>query len=266
MPCNPKTLKGNPKGNPKGKPKGDPKGDPKRDPKGDPKEDPKGNSKRNRNRTPRGNHKGNPGNPLNRSANIDESQNTSVWVSNLPADCTIQQLLAPIRQVGKVFFVHINPPNEEFTTSAAKIIFWDRRATDNFLQLIKDGKMAIGGLTPQVRMHRIRVAPQPASDRSRVLVVWGPAQVANMELLEPLFRSEMEFQIDEVAEMMWRGEKRLEIRFGSHRAQACHAEKMLRVLQTGEATEYAVANLTMEQRVFLRLTRMLWGSDPCELP
>ncbi|KAI2779050.1 hypothetical protein F4815DRAFT_446647 [Daldinia loculata] len=220
----------------------------------------------NPNRNRRGNHGGSPKNPLNRSANIDESQNTSVWVSNLPGDCTIQQLLAPIRRVGKIFFTHINPPNDKFTTSAAKITFWDRRATDNFLELIKDGKITIGGLQPEVRMHRIRAAPQPASDRSRVLVVWGSPHVVSMEVLAPLFRSEIEFQIDEVEEMMWRGERRLEIRFGSHRAQASRAEQMLQVLKAGKATEYAVANLTPEQRIFLCFIEILWGGDPCELP
>ncbi|KAI1657965.1 hypothetical protein F4813DRAFT_358590 [Daldinia decipiens] len=224
------------------------------------------NHNRNHNQTPTENHGGSPLNPLNRSANIDESQNTSVWVSNLPKDCTIHQLLAPIRQVGKIFFVHINPPNETFATSAAKITFWDRPSTEKFLRLVKDGKITIGGLQPAVRMNRIRAAPQPASNRSRVLVLWGSPSVVDMKVLEPLFRSEIEFEIDEVKEMMWYGERRLEIRFGSHRAQASRAEQMMRVLKGGRTTEYAAANLTPEQRIFLCLVRILWGSDPCELP
>ncbi|KAF3061367.1 hypothetical protein GL218_04245 [Daldinia childiae] len=220
----------------------------------------------NRSRPHKGNHGGDPRNPLNRSANIDESQSTSVWVSNLPADCTIQQLLAPIRRVGKIFFAHISPPNKDFTTSAAKITFWDRRATDNFLELIEDGKITIGGLQPEVRMNRIRTAPRPPSARSRVLVVWGSPHVVSMEVLEPLFRSEIDFEIDGVEEMMWRGQRRLEIRFGSHRAQASRAEQMLQELKAGKETEYIVENLSPEQRIFIRLIEILWGGDPCELP
>ncbi|KAI0852964.1 hypothetical protein F5Y00DRAFT_272530 [Daldinia vernicosa] len=212
-----------------------------------------------------GNHGGNPHNPLNQSANIAASQSTSVWVTNLPGDCTVQQLLAPIRRVGKIFFVHINPPTKEIPTSAAKIIFWDRRATDNFLDLIRQDKIEFGGLKPSVKMHRIRVAPQPESACSRVLIIWGPPQVVDMEVLEPLFRSEIDFQIDDIEQWMWRGERRLEIRFGSYRAQAARAERMLRALQRGETTRYATANLTPEQRIFLGLIRILWGGDPCEL-
>ncbi|KAI0850846.1 hypothetical protein F5Y00DRAFT_232201 [Daldinia vernicosa] len=107
------------------------------------------------------------------------------------------------------------------------MIFWDRRATDNFLDLIRQDKIDIGGLKPLVKMHRIRVAPQPESACSRVLVIWDSPQVVDMEVLEPLFHSEIEFQIDDIEQWMWRGERRLEIRFGSYRAQAARAEQML---------------------------------------
>ncbi|CAJ2501872.1 Uu.00g047250.m01.CDS01 [Anthostomella pinea] len=70
------------------------------------------------------NYRGNPGDPLNQSVGIPLHMSTSLWVTGLPGDCTVHELLEPIRNIGKVYFVHINRPLATIPTSAAKIVMW----------------------------------------------------------------------------------------------------------------------------------------------
>lgn len=76
------------------------------------------------------NYKGNPDLDRNRSATIPEDMNCSLFLVGLPADVTTHELLAGVRNVGRVYATHINPPEPEkgHEQSAAKIVFFERSA------------------------------------------------------------------------------------------------------------------------------------------
>lgn len=58
------------------------------------------------------NYQGNPHNPKNRSADIPDTLNCALFLTNLPAKCTYQDLLQALAQyrVGRVWSTYINPP------------------------------------------------------------------------------------------------------------------------------------------------------------
>lgn len=58
------------------------------------------------------NYQGNPYNPKNRSADIPDAENCALFLTNLPAKCTYQDLLQALAQhrVGRVWSTYINPP------------------------------------------------------------------------------------------------------------------------------------------------------------
>ncbi|KAK0672493.1 hypothetical protein QBC41DRAFT_216817 [Cercophora samala] len=76
------------------------------------------------------NYKGNPDLDRNRSATIPENMNCSLFLVGLPANLTTHELLAGVRNVGRVYATHINPPEPEkgHEQSAAKIVFFERSA------------------------------------------------------------------------------------------------------------------------------------------
>lgn len=90
------------------------------------------------------NYQGNRLSQRNQSANIAPEQSTSVWITNLPPDCTYAQLLGVVRDTGKVYATVINPPQGNFMTSAAKIVFFDVEARRRFEANANSGQFAVG--------------------------------------------------------------------------------------------------------------------------
>jgi hypothetical protein len=76
------------------------------------------------------NYRGNPDIPRNQPANVPPEQNCSLWLVGLAPDVTCHELLPGIRNVGRVFATHINPPksDEGHVSSAAKVVFFEREA------------------------------------------------------------------------------------------------------------------------------------------
>ncbi|KAL1840667.1 hypothetical protein VTJ49DRAFT_217 [Mycothermus thermophilus] len=74
------------------------------------------------------NYRGDPKLPRNQSADIPVDENCSLFLVGLAPNLTTHELLAGIRDVGRVFATHINPPAPErgHAFSAAKLVFFDR--------------------------------------------------------------------------------------------------------------------------------------------
>ncbi|RYP32171.1 hypothetical protein DL767_005327 [Monosporascus sp. MG133] len=211
------------------------------------------------------NYRGNLGNAANRCANIPESQSTCLFIVNLPPDCTPARLLGAVpRGVGKVWALSISPPTAQHRTAAAKLTFWDRRATDRFLAIVAEGRFAVpGSHRPRVMMNRYRAPSQPASGASRVLELAGPHAVVNERYLAAFFRRAFRYDLDGVA-VLYRSRwfTRLQFRFASYRCQAAFARKAIERAQRGEPI--AGVQLTEDERLLWSEVAVYWGRDPCE--
>ena len=200
------------------------------------------------------NYRGNINLDRNRSANIPNSLNCSLFIVGLPPKLTAPELLRSIRDAGRVYATHINgpdPANGHFT-SAAKVIFFERDAAARFY----DRCQAVGGLSipghpevGRVLWNRIRTGEQAGHrSRTRVLIVAGDPGVVNEAFLTAYFRSKLNFQIDEVIDHGGgpAGRAIVEYRFGSYRCQAESARMSL-------GYEFASARV-----------QVWFGPDPCD--
>jgi hypothetical protein len=174
------------------------------------------------------NYKGDIGNAANRSADIPEDQNCSLWIVGLFAGMTVSRLLDGVTRVGptgKVYATVISDaqPDKGHTGAAAKIVFFTRQGADRLKAAIDAQRLdGVIGRRVRVSFNRIRSAPQPASDNSRVVIIWGPSGLVDYGRLEALFKERIEYQTESVT---WHDEPAtgttiLEWRFGSFRAQA----------------------------------------------
>lgn len=168
----------------------------------------------------------------NKSADIPPYLNTSLWITGLPAGCTTSMLLkgiAEVGHVGKIWCTHINKeePENGKPFAAAKVVFFYREGAENLLRATKEGKFRVGGRRPRGTWNRVKSAPQKeGTTRSRVVLIRGPAELVNREVLDAWFSKLFCYQTEEVTEweykVDWKGQgwRTLEWRFGSHRCQA----------------------------------------------
>ena len=198
------------------------------------------------------NYQGDASNPRNMSADIPEEDNCSFFITGLPSDLTMTELLGSLRNTGKIFQVTLNPPTGDFGTAAAKVIFFRKEDARRFLhQTHRASGFRVRDVLAQVKRNRIRVAEQkpPYSDFSRVVIIRGPAALVDMErsirpILDERIRS---YDIETYrAERVGRNEAELTICFGSCRAQAHGARIVI-------GRELGRRGVTVE-----------FGRDPCE--
>jgi hypothetical protein len=85
------------------------------------------------------NYRGNPGIARNQSAAIPAEENCSLFLVGLAPDLTTHELLSGIRNAGRVYATHINPPNlaRRHMYSAAKVVFFEREAAGMYTTSIR---------------------------------------------------------------------------------------------------------------------------------
>ncbi|KAI1780827.1 hypothetical protein F4818DRAFT_436023 [Hypoxylon cercidicola] len=215
-----------------------------------PSEQLKGDTDGSRNANQVGNYRGDPDLPTNRGDHVPEQLNTSIWITGLPKDITMSQLLDFIAayKPGRVRSIVINEPTATNPTSAATISFFRRAAAETLFHIIQEEKMIIGGMIPRVRWNRNRVM-EDMTNASRVLLIGGEPQVVNAEALDRLFHKKFVWQTDVVIDHGITDSEtgpiaRVEYRFGSFRSQAQFAKKCLKK----ELEGFAYAE---------------YGADPC---
>ncbi|KAI1504029.1 hypothetical protein F5X99DRAFT_373266 [Biscogniauxia marginata] len=210
----------------------------------------------------------------NTPAETPDEQNCSVYVTNLPPQCTIRMLLSSIRNVGKVFASHISPPSGSHSTAAATITFWDQASTARFMEQSRNGHWRVEGYTPYVRYNRIRAEPQRPSPRSRVLHIRGPADLLGEEYLKRVFRAYCTYELECVSgETLSPSVVQFEFRFSSFRAQSHVAYKVCNALRNRStrgllaviANEDADFNNWMGEDELDKWSRVNvhWAADPC---
>ncbi len=171
------------------------------------------------------NYRGNHDLASNRSADILDTENCSLWLEGLPPNITTRELLGAIRNVGRVWQSHIVRPTEDHTTAAAKITFFEASAAQTLIGGVggqEPHRLAVGGHIATVVYNRQRVAQQTLpNNHTRVLLISGPPSIVNMDLLSAFFSSLFVYQLDEVIPVVpGRAISVLEWRFGSYRCQA----------------------------------------------
>ncbi|RYP19626.1 hypothetical protein DL765_003219 [Monosporascus sp. GIB2] len=223
------------------------------------------------------NYRGDPNNPNNQSANIPESESTAIYVEGLPADCTVRELLRAARGTGKLWASNVSPPTPQHPGSCGKLVFWARAGADRLLAMHAGGRFLVRGAAPTVKMNRWRSAARPEGDpRSRVVVVRGPARVANRPYLDAFFAGgepgpKFDWDTDEVVARPHarEGWAELEYRFACHRAQASEAYRWIMIASgwwlPNEKEKRALGrDLSPEERDLWAEVKVSWGIDPCD--
>lgn len=101
-------------------------------------------------------YRGDPSVKGNRSADIDESQNTALFLQNMPPRCSYHELLSSFRDIGKVQSTHITPPGDGHRTSCAKVAFYTREAAEKLYVKIRNGDIIIRGYKLRCVWNRVK--------------------------------------------------------------------------------------------------------------
>ncbi|KAF9873731.1 hypothetical protein CkaCkLH20_08841 [Colletotrichum karsti] len=162
----------------------------------------------------------------NQSANIPDNENCSMWITNLPADCTHNMLLSQIQGFGRIYCCVINPPDPHagHTTAAAKVVFFELKAAQCFYSMCSNPsrRLMVGGRVAKVSLNRIKSAEQDTGGhKSRALKIAGDIRYVNPQCLTSWFQDKFVFDIDEIIEVLSTEDMGVvEYRFGSWRCQA----------------------------------------------
>lgn len=204
---------------------------------------------------------GDPFNPANQSANINDEENTALWMTNLPPDCNHQMLLSTIRDCGKVHACVVNEPDDAtggaHMTAAAKVVFFDQKGAQRLLRQAHQGLFKVGGFVPRVRHNRIKSAARTMGPQCRVLHIEGPPAIVNVEFLWEFFSGKFKFQVEEVLLLNESPQRvRQEWRFGSYRCQAEAARQSIH-------REKERFDLPADEKALWDQVNVHFGVDPC---
>jgi len=186
----------------------------------------------------------------NHSAPITEEENCSFYLRGLPADVKITDILAAIRNTGKVWQCHVNPPTGPHRHSAAKLTFFTRESAQKFYADNKNG-FSVGSHLADVLWNRIRVPEQigGTAQKSRVVRIRGPWTFVNSDNIRRILDEGMKFyDVEKARQSVFGLEMVLELHFGSFRAQA-------------EAAEILVQREALLKRI--NGVSIQFGIDPC---
>ncbi|KAI2618792.1 hypothetical protein GGR54DRAFT_648041 [Hypoxylon sp. NC1633] len=177
------------------------------------------------------NHHGKPRNGIKYTAATPREQTYSLFVTGLPPDLTVHQLLRSIRNVGKIFKTSIQRPNEQHDTSTATVTLWNRQSADRLTTRIRAGDLNMGVYQPQARISPTQVPPPAQTYKgaeSRAIRVSGNAAIVNREAILELFKEKFSYDLDDVIDIeSMERRATIEIRFGSFHRQAEAAMKIL---------------------------------------
>jgi hypothetical protein len=187
--------------------------------------------------------------------NLSPEENCALWLTNLPPDVTHRQLLAQIRNVGRIWCTVINEPDyERHDTAAAKVVFFTPGPAQILLSKSLTQGLQVGSHAVRVTHNRVKYGEQPVvGAASRVLIITGKSSFVNAESLTEFFKERFVFEIDEITTLIIRGEAEnggrsvIEYRFGSFRCQA----------QMGK--------MALEKDRPQGFEKVEFGEDPCEV-
>jgi hypothetical protein len=80
-------------------------------------------------------YQGQPDRACNKPDDVPDELNCAFWITNLPADVTVKQVLGAIRAIGRVFAFNISTPMQPGGTAAAKLTFFTVKAAQKFVSI-----------------------------------------------------------------------------------------------------------------------------------
>jgi hypothetical protein len=187
--------------------------------------------------------------------NLSPEENCALWLTNLPPDVTYNQLLAQIRNVGRIWCTVINEPDyDRHDTAAAKVVFFTPHPAQLLLSKSLTQGLEVSGYPVRVTHNRVKYGEQPmVGAASRVLIITGKSTFVNPESLTEFFKERFVFEIDEITPLIVQperikgGRSVVEYRFGSFRCQA----------QMGK--------MALEKDRPQGFEKVEFGEDPCEV-
>ncbi|KAH0438156.1 hypothetical protein CcaCcLH18_03423 [Colletotrichum camelliae] len=171
------------------------------------------------------NYAGDPTIERNRSADIPDSENCALWITFLPPDVTHREILAEIRNMGRIWSVVISGPEpaKNHLTAAAKVVFFELGAAQKFYAMSCNParRFKVRGNVTKVELNRIKTAQDNRRNNSRVLRIKGRPDVVNKDALTAYFKQKITFEVDEVITIVMNEDMGdVEYRFGSFGNQA----------------------------------------------
>ncbi|KAI0020235.1 hypothetical protein F4780DRAFT_792126 [Xylariomycetidae sp. FL0641] len=226
------------------------------------------------------NYRGNPLLAGNQSAAIPHAENTSLWVTGLPARTTYHGLLGALAgRGGKVFATVINGAGDGHATAAAKLTFFRHADAARVLAGLNAGALRVDGgdeeetNTVLARWNRVRTRefPVPATGTrrppSRVVHVRGPPRFVNPGCLGRFFGDRFFYQLDCIVShgvLRRRSDDDTSTTSTTDAAtggQQLHAEYEYRFASWKCQAEFASMALRRERPD----VRVWYGRDPCEV-
>lgn len=153
-----------------------------------------------------------------------ELQNRILSIEGMSPRFSYHSILQKIRQVGKIFSVHlIRPSILGKDTTLANVVMWDWPSTRRLIMQVEDGILNRDGFEPEAKLisNWFKMPVHPSSHHSRVLLVQGDPTYVTQGSIVGFLRETLEFELDEVIVTRPHPDVAgLEIRFVSYQSQA----------------------------------------------
>lgn len=198
------------------------------------------------------NYQGDTSLPENLSAPIPGNKSTSLYIRGLGPSVTFSDILAVIRNTGRVYSIFVNPPSEDHWGSAAKLSFFTRAAAETFYNATRNG-FWVKGHCAEVLWNRVLVAEHVQRNwqtASRVVIIRGRKSIVNLTTVLGIIDNNIRmYELEHVTEKDYeqiQGWLEIELHFGSFRAQG-HS-----------------AFIVLKRVLGRKGVRVTHGVDPCE--
>ncbi|KAI1750954.1 hypothetical protein F4782DRAFT_531989 [Xylaria castorea] len=136
----------------------------------------------------------------NISALILKERNCRLWITGLPATCTVHEVLKVIRGIGPVSACQIIAPNSSgakpWETAAASLTFFTADAANCFLERTAVRPFIVANHVAKVVRHRIHAESTHVNGRSRVLRIVGDPNIVRPQYLAQVFSESWLVQFD----------------------------------------------------------------------
>lgn len=182
-------------------------------------------------------------------------QNAALWLTHLPTDCTVRQLIRAIISVGptgRILFCKIVRPYLPEHSWAAKVVFATRLEAQRLLAVSRCNRFIMQYEHVYVDWHRVLSTSFYAIEPiTRVLIIEGPLHIVNRPGLQAYFKKKLlRLDTEKVIELGGRYTRQracIVWRFGSWFGQA----------------ETAAAALAKD---YADVVDVRYGLDPCAAP
>ncbi|KAI1352378.1 hypothetical protein F5Y01DRAFT_324323 [Xylaria sp. FL0043] len=189
-------------------------------------------------------------------AMVDDPKNTCVRITGLPEDCTLRDLFYGLAGCGKIYSANLSKIIPFHGHRAASVTFWNLRGVRKIMEMCEQGLFKVNGLKPAVGMNRMTGRSLEQSDKTRVVVIGGPASLIDHNYMQ-LLVFDFSYRLEDVLELEyprsnWRS---LEYRFSS----VNEAEQGMKAISAFKERN----NSSFAEIQEWRATRVRYGEDPC---